>query len=65
LSAREALNAHDSAKRSFYSAVNGVPGKVLNIASEDIIQQLIVSKYMPILLTAVLEALYIRQICTH
>ena len=37
-------------KRSFYSAVNGIFGKVLNFASEDVILQLIVSKCMPILL---------------
>ena len=37
-------------KRSFYSAVNGIFGKVLHFASEDVILQLIVSKCMPILL---------------
>ena len=38
--------AYDNAKRSFYnSAVNGIVGKVLNIASEDVILQLIVNKY--------------------
>jgi len=41
--------AYDNAKRSFYSAVNGILGKVLNIASEDVILQLIDSKCMPIL----------------
>ena len=40
----------DCAKRSFYSAVNGILGKLLNIASEDVILQLISSKCMPILL---------------
>ena len=41
---------YDNAKRAFYSAVNGIYGKVLNYASEDVILQLIVSKCMPILL---------------
>ena len=39
-----------NAKQSFYSPVNGILGKVLNFASEDVILQLIVSKSMPILL---------------
>jgi len=34
----------------FYSAVNGILGKLLNIASEDVILQLITSKCMPVLL---------------
>ena len=38
----------DCTKRSFYSAVDGI--LLLNIASEDVILQLIGSKYMPILL---------------
>ena len=42
--------AYDNAKRSFYSAVNGILVKVLNLASEDVILRLIVSKCMPILL---------------
>jgi len=42
--------AYDNAKRSFYSAFNGILGKVLNFASEDVILQLIVSKCMSILL---------------
>jgi len=42
--------AYDNAKRSFYSAVNGILGKVLNIASEHVILKIIVSKCMPILL---------------
>jgi len=33
--------AYDNAKRSFYSAVNGILGKVLNFASKDVILQLI------------------------
>ena len=40
----------DNAKRSFYSAVNGILGKLLNIASEYVILQLIASKCMPVLL---------------
>jgi len=40
----------DNAKRSFYSAVNGILGKLLNIASEDVILQIIASKCMPVLL---------------
>jgi len=42
--------AYDNPKRSFYSAVNGIFGKVLNFASEDVILLLIVSKCMTILL---------------
>jgi len=40
----------DNAKRSFYSAVNGILGKLLNIGSEDVIFQLIAGKCMPVLL---------------
>ena len=47
---RSFKRVHDNAKRSFYSAVNGILGKVLNIASENVILQLIVIKYIPILL---------------
>jgi len=42
--------AYENAKRSFCSAVNGVLGKVLNIASKDVILQLTVSNCMHILL---------------
>ena len=44
------IQTTNNAKRLFYSAVNGIFGKVLNFASEDVILQLIVSKCMPILL---------------
>ena len=47
---RSFICAYDNAKRSFYSAVNGILGKVLNFASEDVILQLIVGKCMTILL---------------
>jgi len=65
---REALNAHITMlkpKRSFCGAVNGILGKVLNIASENVILQLIVSKYMPILLNGLEACTEIRQICAH
>jgi len=38
------------AKRSFYAAVNGLFGKVLNLASEEVILELVRTKYTPILL---------------
>jgi len=38
------------AKCLFYSAVNSILGKLLNIASEDVILQIIASKCMPVLL---------------
>jgi len=37
-------------KRSFFGAVNGLFGKLLNLASETVILQLVRSKCMPILL---------------
>jgi len=37
------------AKRSFFGAVNGLFGKLLNLASETVILELVRSKYMPIL----------------
>jgi len=52
--------AYDNAKRSFYSAVNGILGKVLNFAPEDVILQLIVSKCMPILLYG-LDACHVNK----
>jgi len=50
----------DYAKRSFYSAVNSVLGKLMNTASEAIILQLIVSKCMPIFLYG-LEACHLTK----
>jgi len=38
------------AKRSFFGAVNGLFGKLLNLASETVILELVRSKCMPILL---------------
>ena len=38
------------AKRFFFSAVNGLFGKLLNLASETVILELVRSKCMPILL---------------
>jgi len=38
------------AKRSFYAAVNGVFGKLLNLASEEVILELVRTKCTPILL---------------
>jgi len=38
------------AKRSFYAAVNGLFGKLLNLASEEVILELVKSKCTPILL---------------
>ena len=38
------------AKRSFYAAVNGLFGKVLNLASEEVILELVRTKCTPILL---------------
>ena len=38
------------AKRSFFGAVNGLFGKLLNLASETVIFELVKSKCMPILL---------------
>jgi len=37
-------------KRSFYSVVNTIFGKLLNVASEEIILQLIADKCIPVLL---------------
>jgi len=38
------------AKRSFYAAVNGLFGKLLNLASEEVILELIKAKCTPVLL---------------
>ena len=38
------------AKRSLYNAVNGLFGKLLNLASETVILELVRSKCMPIML---------------
>ena len=38
------------AKRSFYAAVNGLFGKLLNLASEEVILELVRAKCIPILL---------------
>jgi len=64
VSSRQFKCTLDYAKRSFYSAVNGILAKFLNIASEDVILQLVGSKCMPILLYG-LEAcsLTIRRTC--
>jgi len=40
----------DNTKCSFYSAVNGILGKLLNIVSEDVILQIIASKCMSVVL---------------
>ena len=40
----------DNAKRGFYRASNSIFGKVVRIASEEVIIQLILSKCMPILM---------------
>jgi len=40
----------DHAKRSFYRAVNGIFGKKGRFASEEVVLQLVNSKYIPALL---------------
>jgi len=40
----------DAAKRRFYRAANSIFGKIGRIASEEVVLQLIKSKYVPVLL---------------
>ena len=51
-------------KRSFFSAVNGVFGKLLNLASEVVILELVKSKCLPILLYG-LECSNLRSADLH
>jgi len=49
------------AKRSFYAAVNGLFGKLLNLASEEVILELVRAKCIPILLYG-LECFQLRKV---
>ena len=51
-------------KRSFFGAVNGVFGKLLNLASEVVILELVKSKCLPILLYG-LESCNLRSADLH
>ena len=48
--ARSFICSFSHSKRSFFGAVNGVFGKLLNLASEVVILELVKSKCLPILL---------------
>jgi len=50
------------AKRFFYAEVNGSFGKLLNLASEEVILELVRAKCIPILLYGVFS--WVRQTCS-
>jgi len=62
--ARSFRFSFNHSKRSFFGAVNGVFGKLLNLASEVVILELIKSKCLPILLYG-LECCNLRSADLH
>ena len=52
------------AKRSFYAAVNSLFGKVLNLASDEVILELVRAKRIPVLLYGLSVFISVRHTCS-